>query len=98
MFTFPSLHCSLVVNFLHLDSDPPGVEVLADFITGDVPVNEITISSNAFGETGTAILARALCQTSSVTSMEMCTCGITAVGAKDIADMLLTNSTIKVLL
>jgi len=39
---FPSLHCSLVVNFLHLDSDPPGVEVLADFITGDVPVTEIT--------------------------------------------------------
>jgi len=42
VYTSLSLHCSLVVNFLHLDSDPPGIQVLADFVTGDIPVTEIT--------------------------------------------------------
>ena len=34
-------HYSLFGNFLHLDSDPPGIQVLADVITGDVPVTDI---------------------------------------------------------
>ena len=34
-------HCSLMGNFLHLDSDPPGIQVLVDIITGDVPVTEM---------------------------------------------------------
>ena len=33
---------SLMTNFLHLDSDPPGVQVLAEIITGYIPVTEIT--------------------------------------------------------
>lgn len=33
---------SLVTNFLHLESDPLGVQVLAEIINGNVPVIEIS--------------------------------------------------------